>query len=240
LPEFINIISGRNDNLTESIETKNKRTFGGLFELQSNQNLLCYFNLKAEGSKTFYNLYSAVFYGAAKLSISLVQTILAMKEAWGKGDDDRAVKIYELCCNPLMSFACRKVVEGKNWSAGQIAEVTNSRFEDMLGIIQSEADIEDCLRLDLQYNYDLDKCPDNLPALPVYSRIFYAQLRAVLDLPVDIDWRCLKYPVADPEAVQLSGDAEDIAAVSGLIIEAGEIMLGTFEKFMRESKVGND
>jgi hypothetical protein len=222
--------------LTESIEMKNRRTFGGLFELQSNQNLLCYFNLKAEGAKTFYNLYSSIFYGAAKLSISLVQTIPSLKEAWGKGDNDRAVKIFEICCNTLMSYACRKIREGKNWSADQIAEVTGSRFEDLTGIMQSEADIEDCMRLDAQYNYDLDNYPDNLPALPIYSRIFKTQLCTVLDLPVDIDWRCLKYPVDNPEVVQLSGDVEDTAAVSGLIIEAGEIMLGTFEKFMRENK----
>ena len=221
--------------MSELTELKNKRIFGSVFEVHVNQSLRSEIDPKEDKDGIFFNLYSAIFYGAARLGTSVVQSVPSIRDAWGDPDLERADMIFKVCCLPLISIASRVIGDQNKWTPGQRAEVTRSRFEDVANIIQTSIDIDYCMELDVQYNYDVDNNGGGESCMAGYAYLFYQKVRELMAIIPGIDWESIKYPIAaNGIPAVTAAEYAEIVVMSGLIKDAGELMFKAFEKYMTE------
>jgi hypothetical protein len=219
--------------LSELTELKNKRIFGSVFEVHVNQSLRCDIDQNEDRDSVYFNLYSAIFYGAAKLGTSIVQAIPSIAENWGEPDIERADMIFKACCLPMVSVMSQRIAEEKGWTAEQKAEVTRSRFEDVANILQTGIDIDYCMNLDTQFNFELDNKKDNNAILSGYSYLFYGKIRELLGMAPYLDWESLSYPLKDTDNFSITGaEYTEVITMGGLIAGACGLMFGAFEKYM--------
>jgi hypothetical protein len=219
--------------LSELTELKNKRIFGSVFEVHVNQSLRCEIDRKEDPDGIYFNLYSAIFYGAARLGTSIVQAIPSISENWGEPDLERADMIFKACCLPMISVMSRRIAGEKGWTADQKHEVARRRFEDIANILQMGIDIDYCMNLDSQYDFDADNKNENPASLPGYSYLFYKKIRELLGMAPYLDWESLIYPLRDADNFSLSGaEYTEVITMAGLIDGAAGLMFSAFEKYM--------
>ena len=221
--------------MADLTELKNRRIFGSVFEVHVNQSLRSQINFEENGAKTFFNLYSAIFYGAAKLGTSLVQTIPSIKEAWGEPDLEKANIIFKACCLPMISISSSLISEGKGWTTDQKKEVTQSRFEDIACIIRTGIDINHCMNLDMQYNFDVDNNEKGSAVSISYAYLFNAKVSEVIGLPVITNWESIIFPLKNLDGFHVKPEEHaDLITVAALIGDSGDIMFRAFEKYSAE------
>jgi len=113
---------------------------------------------EAVGDGHYCNVYCAWFAGASFLAHSFVTEVESVKRVWGKGDEQRAIPLYEVCVQPMMSVWFRQVERPKEIPESVKFQGKKNAISNVLDLIgnHSEEKVRDFLNLDTQYNYEQD------------------------------------------------------------------------------------
>jgi len=138
--------------LFESQESRTKRILDQTTKLLVNR------VYEALDDRYYRGVYCAWFAGATFLAGPLITRVECIKKLWGKGDEQKAIPLYEVCVQPMMSVWFRQVERPKEIPENVKFQGKKNAISNVLDLIgsYSEEKVRDFLNLDTQYNYEQD------------------------------------------------------------------------------------
>ncbi len=178
--------------------------------------------------------------GCAAANIA-VDGCKSLKEAWGKGDEQKALELTETFMLPMVSKWYRNVDEQEEHSDGERREarrVAASNVLLVLGRYREEA-VEEFLKMDAQFNYDEDQRDDeDATGMPLmFSGLLWLKADGVCS-GSNVDLSSARLPVESSaelrgQGIHTEGHFADVIQI-GVALGIGAV--GMFQRYENWSK----
>ena len=185
----------------ESQKSRNRRIFDGVFT-----EILGAIYQAVDKDPESFHLYSSWVSGAKGLAQTLVKEVDSLKGAWRKGDKEKAIKLCEVCVQPMISIWFRNIEKQlehpDNEKTEYVKEAKRTAMANILNILEtkSEEKIRDFINLDIQYKYEEDfrelreKTGEKGMSL-WYASLLMSKLRKAVGFNEFINWDKQTFPV---------------------------------------------
>lgn len=157
---------------------------------------------KAIDNTYYRNFYCALFTGAMSVAFAVVTRIESQRGLWGHGGVQKAILLYEICTQPMISMWLRGI-----WQQGDSPEEEKGRgTENVISTVlqligrYSRVRVRDYLNLDTQYNHeedlrDIPKDTANEDTPNWYTFLLIAKINEALGSRKIIRWDKQAFPV---------------------------------------------
>lgn len=199
----------------------------------------------------YRNIYCAWFAGAGFLAHKLVAEMGCLRSLWGKGDEEKAMSLYEVCVCPMLSIWFRQVEQPRGISGGVLSQAKENAIFNMLSLIgtYSEAKARDAMNLDRQYNYerDLADTRKDIGVSTWYATLLIAKLKEAWEARKILDWDNQSFPIIESKDYKFVGQAsvtdiighsdsqltDILLLATAWIPQCGSLMLDSFNEMSR-------
>jgi hypothetical protein len=176
------------------------------------------------GDITEQKFLKSLVMGGSVAAEMVINNASAVHRFWGEGNAAWAKEISQLFAFLMLSQCYRWVIERPEEGKTPIPKEVSATKLIYAFNTEPEQSLDDFIRFDLQYNYDLDKKPHIVHT----ASLVLARLCEIAGHPC-IDWKRVKFPVAELHHLAKRGvilDSEPIRSQEDINIVTNSIAAG--------------
>ncbi len=191
--------------------------------------------MAGDEAQYYYALYSAWILGGSAAASIAVGTSERLKEAWGKGDERKALALTELFTLPMISSWYRTISAEEKHSAEDRARACQIAVSNVCAFLDSDPKeaMEKFVVLDSQLNHDKDKLEDaEAEGVPLASYALLGAMAEYICHGLKLNLTGINFPVAHSHDLRERGvrhlGISDLAALPAAL-SAG--IVGMYEHY---------